>query len=161
MPLQFTQEEVENAVAKHLHHGDRVEIARNSGLSESWVKRQLNPDDPEQSSYFRTLLIQCALDEVSPERGEQVWQEICQMRELSKKRVKSTNVCVNAELTKTNSEFDDIWKARLNGKSGYEQLGEICEAETQLSKLKDAVIAEINEEKESFDSPRTRIKAVK
>jgi predicted xylose isomerase-like sugar epimerase len=41
MPLQFTQEEVENAVAKHLHHGDRVEIARNSGLSESWVKRQL------------------------------------------------------------------------------------------------------------------------
>lgn len=161
MALQFTQKEVEEEIADILIHSDRRNISIKSGLGESLVKRQLNPNDYlVPSSIYVALQIVCALDEISPERGEAVWQKMEQLRKLSKPQTVTAKRCVNTELIKADDEFSDIWKTRLNGKGLYQQHTEICETISQLQILAKAVLDEINAEKDSFDSPRTRLKAV-
>lgn len=63
MALEFTQEEVERELADRLPHGMRREIAKVSGLGESYIKRQYNPDDETASCAFRLLQVVCAFDE--------------------------------------------------------------------------------------------------
>ena len=64
MALEFTQEEVERELADRLPHGTRREIAKVSGLGESYIKRQYNPDDETASCAFRLLQVVCAFDEI-------------------------------------------------------------------------------------------------
>jgi len=157
--LTTTQRQFELEIAQVLEYGDIQAISNISGIGYKYLDSQLSPNDERKSYLFGALQIICALDQVSPDRGEKVWQILAKIRELNKPAHKA-NLSVNDEIAKTNKEFSDIWQARLDGKSLYEQLGEIIEHEAQTAKLKMAVIDEINAEKDSFDKPQTRLKRV-
>lgn len=159
MPLNHTQKEVELKVAEILKDGDIKDISNESNIGYSYIDQQLNPNDPRQSFIYGFLRIQCAYDATHPERGDLLWRLVKTIREASKPTCKTS--CANVEAGKFAKESGEAISARLSNKDLYEQLREAVEAEEQARKLKEAVIAEINQEKESFNSDRPRLKAVK
>jgi hypothetical protein len=143
MPLQFTQEEVETELADQLKHGRRADVARKSGLGESYIKRQFNPDDETPSCAFKLLQIACALDDIDEPEGEAFWQSLCRFRELSKKRKSSS--CLNHETGKLNKEVAEFVSAKIENKPFNVQLKELLEAQTQLEIVKQELIGAYNE----------------
>jgi hypothetical protein len=160
MALIFNQKEVELNVADILATGDITKISNLTGIGYSYIDQQLNPNDERRSAIYCALLIQCAMDEISPERGEQLWQLITKLRESSKP-VDFSPMSASREAGKFAKESGEALQARLDQRPLYEQLEEAMEAEAQAKKLKMAIISEINAEKEEFNAARTRIKAVK
>ena len=160
MSIKFTQKEVEIQVAEILENGDITSLSHLSGIGYSYIDQQLNPNDERQSFIYGFLRIQCAFDALSAERGEMLWQLVKKIREASKP-IQNCELSPVAELVKAGKEFADVWEARLQGKTGLEQIGEINESIAQLQQLKKAILNEINLEKDSFDSDRSRFKAVK
>ena len=148
MALEYTQKEVELELRDQLKHGDIRRVSLLSGIGESYLEAQFNPNDERKSAAFVFLQIQCALDEISAERGERFWQTIVRFRETSKKRKKSA-LSVARELAEFHRESADVTGARLCEQSLDSQLREILEAERQLALLKEAVLQEIEAEKAS------------
>jgi len=143
MALEFTQEEIEKELSDKLPHGKRREVAKVSGLGESYLKRQFNPDDETASSAFRTLQVVCALDEIDANLGEAFWQSLAKFRELSQKRKSTENVhCLNAETGKLGKEISDFVSAKLTEQSYEIQMTELLEAEEQLRIVKNRLIQE-------------------
>lgn len=160
MSLNHTQKEIELEISKILIRKDITDISNLSGIGYSYIDQQLNPNDERKSYIYGALQIICALDEISPERGEELWQLIRKIRESSKPLNTNENLCVNTELAKSEKEFSDVWKAKLNDKSLYEQLTEAVENEAQAIRLKEAILTAINKERETCNSSRSRLKAV-
>lgn len=156
MPLSFTQEELERELADIISHGDRVELARMSGLSESYIKRQFNADDHEAvSSAFRLLQIGCALDQIDPEKGERFRQTLLRFRGLSLPGGAGSGASRAA--ARLNNEVADFINARIEEQPFMDQLRELGDIERALATAKQALFAEFNEEKER---PR-KLRAVK
>ena len=143
--LNFTQEEVERELSDKLPHGRRTDIARASGIAESTIKRQFNADDHEATSCaFRLLQIQCAYDSIDPQEAEEFWQTLVKFRELSKPPQNSPIACLNAETGKLNKEIGEFIAAKLENKPFVIQMKELLDAERQLEKTKQTLIAEKN-----------------
>ncbi len=156
--MKTTQRQFELEVAQVLEYGDIQAISNLSGIGYKYLDSQLSPNDDRRGYLYGALMIICALDEFSPERGERVWQILSKARELSKSPGKTQSV--RDELVKTNKEMADVVEARLDEKPLYEQLTEVVELVEQAGKLKAAILNKINAEKDSFDKPQTRIRRV-
>ena len=148
MSLQFTQQEVESELKDVLKFGDVREMSLISGIGESYLKSQFNPDDERKSAAYCFLQIQCALDEINAERGEEFFQKIVNFRELSKKR-KAILKDLNLETGKLNREVAEFVAAKLEGKPYPVQLKELLDIEKQILEVKSALIGEYNELKET------------
>lgn len=148
MSLQFTQFEIESELKDVLKFGDVREISLISGIGESYLKSQFNPDDERKSAAYCFLQIQCALDEINPERGEELFQKIVNFRELSKKRIVILK-CLNAETGKLNKEVAEFVGAKLEGKPYQIQFKELLDIEKQIFEVKEALINEYNNLKNS------------
>lgn len=143
MALEFTQEEVERELADRLPHGMRREIAKVSGLGESYIKRQYNPDDETASCAFRLLQVVCAFDEIDVDGGEAFWQTLVRFRELSQPHVfESKMVSLNVETGKLGKEIADFFSAKITDQPYDTQMRELLEAEAQLRKVKSQLIRE-------------------
>lgn len=143
MALEFTQEEVERELADRLPHGMRREIAKVSGLGESYIKRQYNPDDETASCAFRLLQVACAFDEIDVDGGEAFWQTLVRFRELSQPHVfESKMVSLNVETGKLGKEIADFFSAKITDQPYDTQMRELLEAEAQLRKVKSQLIRE-------------------
>ncbi len=143
MALEFTQEEVERELADRLPHGTRREIAKVSGLGESYIKRQYNPDDETASCAFRLLQVVCAFDEIDANGGEAFWQTIVKFRELSQRHVpESQAISLNTETGKLGKEIADFFSSRITDEPHDVQMRELLEAEAQLRKVKSQLIRE-------------------
>lgn len=143
MALEFTQEEVERELADRLPHGMRREIARVSGLGESYIKRQYNPDDETASCAFRLLQIACAFDEIDADAAEAFWQTLVRFRELSKPHVfESKARSLNVETGRLGKEIADFFSAKITDQPYDTQMRELLEAEAQLRKVKSQLIRE-------------------
>lgn len=141
MALRFTQEEIEQEISDRLPHGMRREIARISGLGESYLKRQLNPHDEQPSCFFKALQIVCAADQLDPAMGEDLWAAIEHFRELSKRPrrgVKSGEVARDTGVLQ--KEVAELVMAELEGKSPREKMKELLDVENKLMELKYAII---------------------
>jgi|GraSoiStandDraft_4_1057263.scaffolds.fasta_scaffold08499_11 hypothetical protein len=135
MSIQFTQEEVEKAIADALKHGDRVDVARITGLSESYIKRQFNPDDHESvSCAFRVLQIACALDEIDGPRGEAFWRTLASFREMSK-ILRDKPVDLDVETGALGKEVAEFVHARISKKPIREQVRELLDVREQIEKI--------------------------
>lgn len=146
MSLKFTQEEVERELADIIGHGDRVELARVSGLSESYIKRQFNADDHEAvSSAFRLLQIGCALDQIDADKGERFWQTLMRFRGLSIPDAGGTDA--SKASARLNTETAEFINARLDGQPFMDQLRELGDIERAVQVAKQALFAEFNESK--------------
>lgn len=145
--LEFTQKEVELEIAAILEDGDIKDISNISGIGYSYIDQQLNPNDARKSYIFGCLLIACALDKSAPERGEKLFRTIIKFRELSKKR-NLTEICVNAETSKLNTEFSQFINAKIEGLPHSVQLSEVVDIISQAEKVKEALIADYNKAKE-------------
>lgn len=143
MALEFTQEEVERELSDKMPHGTRREIARVSGLGESYIKRQYNPDDETASCAFRILQVACAFDEIDRDGGEAFWQTLVKFRELSQKRELSGPMgSLNAETGKLGKEIADFFAAKITDEPYDIQMRELLEAEAQLRRVKSQLIRE-------------------
>ena len=118
-------------------------------MSESYIKRQFNPNDEQASCAFRTLQIVAALDDIDEETGNKFWQSLTEKRELSKKRKTCQTICLAAETGKLNSEIADFVRVKLENKPYQIQFKELLEAETQLEKVKKSLMSEYSRLKES------------
>lgn len=145
--LQFDQQEIESEFEEIVNRTDRAEIARITQIYPSVIYAMFSADDERKSFMFGLLQIQCALDDIDAERGEKFWQALGRFRELSKKRNPHFNPCVGVETGKLNKEVADVVSAHLAGRTFYEQLKEVDEAEAQLKLTKQAILCAIDEEK--------------
>jgi len=142
MGLEFTQEEIETALADKLPHGCRREVARISGLGESYIKRQFNPHDETASCVFRVLQIVCSLDEIDPQLGDEFWKEIVGFRQASKRTADLANYSVDAEAAELSRENGEFFAAVIKSGTWDERWKEFIDVEIQLKKVKSALIAE-------------------
>lgn len=149
MSLQFTQEEVEGALAAAMPHGCRRDIARRSGLGESYIKRQFNPDDETPSCAFKLLQIACALDDIDSKLGDEFWETLSQFRELSKKRMTGKPRDLSASTGKFNQEVAEFVMKRLRNASIGEQIDELADVQRELEELMHGLQEEFNREHES------------
>ena len=145
--LNFTQKEIELEIAAVLESGDITDISNITKIGYSYVNQQLNPNDERKSYIVGALEIVCALDEISPIRGEKLWQKIQNFREASKNSG-CDEFCLDAGAAAVATESTDVASARLTGKTLLEQLAECVEAESAIVRQKEAIIAEINKQKE-------------
>lgn len=143
MSLQFTKEEVEGALAAAMPHGCRTKVARISGLGESYLKRQFNPDDETPSCAFKLLQVVCALDDVDGDLGDEFWETMTRFRELSKKRRPRLGVIDVATRTgEFNKEVGEFVMAKLKNEPIGKQLNELEDAQRKLDELKQDLIDE-------------------
>ncbi len=154
--LQYTQNEVEKELSDYLRHSDRREISRITGIYESVVKGMMNPDDERKSAAFVYLQIQCALDEIDSERGEQFFRTVAKFRELSKQRNPQSN-CLAHDTGKLSKEVSDCVFAHLQGKPFTEQLTEAIEAKMQIERLIDTLSCHIAQERQEIKSTYTGV----
>jgi hypothetical protein len=155
--LQFTQEEVEKEIADILVHNDRAEVSRITGIHISTIKQQLNPDDERKSFTYSFLQVLCALDQISPERGEQLWLKVQQFREMSRP-ASLRPLCVESEAVRNTVESTDVTLATMKGLPLYEQLAEVLEQIAQAKRHKQAIMDQINAEKATENGHRTRLR---
>jgi hypothetical protein len=135
MSIQFTQEEVEKAMSEVLRHGDRTDVARITGLAESTIKRQFNPDDHEAvSCAFRILQIACALDEIDEVAGEKFWRTLCGFREMSN-ILRDRPIDLDKESGVLGKEVSEFVHARLAKKPIREQIRELLDVKMQVDKI--------------------------
>lgn len=144
MALSFTQEEVERELADVLMHGDLTEIARISGNAESTIKRQFNANDHEAASCaFRTLQVACALDDISPERGERFWKTLERLRDISKKQPRAKKLPGNA-VGRLNTEVAELVQAALDGRPFSAQMKELDDVVFELHNTRQELITRHN-----------------
>lgn len=158
MPLSFTQEELERELADIISHGDRVELARMSGLSESYIKRQFNADDHEAvSSAFRLLQIGCAFDDIDTDKGDQFWQSIARFRELSRKRKSGGKRSSSHAIGELGKEVAELIAAALEKKPFVVQIRELGDVERRIAEAKEHLLAEFNDAKEQSPARLRRV----
>lgn len=152
MSIQYLQTEIEKGLADTVPHGMREGVARVTGIYPAIVSAYFSPDNERQSPAFRLLMIQAALDELSPADGEAHWQKIVEFREGSRRHeYKSGPLSVEHELGNLSKEFTDIIVAKCEGKPVVEQLREIADAERQITKYKEAVHAQIGQTRDAVE----------
>lgn len=139
MSIAFTQTEVERELADAVPHGMREGIARVTGIYPAIVSAYFSPDNERQSPAFRLLMIQAALDELSPADGEIHWQKICAMRSASMPRTFAVPLSVEREMGNLAKEFTDVIVAKCEGKPVIEVIREIEEARRQLDRFKESM----------------------
>lgn len=149
MSLEFQQKKIEKEISDCLEYGDITKISNLSGIGYSYVDQMLNPNDPRKSFFVGMLELQCAIDEISPTKGEAVWQIIARHRELSKKNHSPADLCLNTETGKLNRETAEFITAKLTGKNAHDQFAELLDIEAQLAVVKKQLIAEFNQEREA------------
>lgn len=142
MGLKFSKEEIETELGEFVPHGKRVQIARLSGVGESYLKRQLNPDDEIASCFFTTLRIACAFDEIDEALGNEFWEAICRFRELSKERLSGRVIDLAEETGKLNKEIAEFVMAKLKNEPIDKQLSELADARRELEKLEQDLMLE-------------------
>lgn len=141
MPLAFTKEEIEEELSGKLHR-HRRDIARRSGLGESYIKRQFNANDDTPSCAFKMLQIACAFDDIDAAEGEVFWQAFVQFRELSKPVRPIAAKSLNQETGKLNKEIADFVAVKLADQPYDVQMRELLEARRQLDIVHKQLIAE-------------------
>jgi hypothetical protein len=142
MPLQFTKEEIEGALAAALPHGLRRRVAQVSGLGESYIKRQFNPDDETPSCAFKLLQVACALDDIDSELGDEFWEVVTRFRELSKKRQPARVTDVAGSTGKFNKEVAEFVMKKLQDAPIGDQLSELEDAQRALDELRTELMNE-------------------
>lgn len=148
MPLEFNQKTIELEISAVLESGDITQISRVSGIGYSYIDQQFNPNDERKSAIFCALKIICALDEISAERGEMLWNLVAGFRERSKPK-KAAGGCLHSCAASVSKESSEAVSAPLLGKPLLEQLKETLDAETAIKKQKQAILDAINNEKEN------------
>lgn len=143
MALQFTQKEIESDLKDILKHGDIRQISLISGIGETYLASQIDPNDERKSCAFVLLQIACALDEIDANRGEEFWNALCDFRAQSKKYKTALALCARAETAKFNKESADVVNFQIADAAPEEKSKEIAEAERQLGVLKNAVQHEL------------------
>jgi hypothetical protein len=152
--LEFTQNEVEKDLSDYYRHSDRREISKITGIYESVVKGMINPDGERKSAAFTFLQMQCALDEIDSERGDQHLQKVLQFRELSKKR-KPGALCLETQAGNVATEFAQFTVAVFADKPLETQLSEIDDVIREAERFKQGLIdrlAKDSTKQEVFDS---------
>ncbi len=148
MALQFTQEEVETALRDIIEHGDIREISINTGIGEKYLSSQLNPHDERKSYAYGFLQIQCALDRVDTNRGDEFFEQVQRFRDLSKLR-EIKDLCSKTEASKLVTENAEFLCSQIKDKPLPEQLSELDDVIRQAQKLKEALTEEhLNAKKE-------------
>lgn len=155
--LQFTQKEIESELKDILKHGDVRRISLKTGIGETYLDGQFNPNDERKSPAFLFLQIQCALDEIDPERGDEFWESVGRFREMSKNRCPIDSLCASAETGKLNKEVAEYISARIEGKPFDKQFSELLDIEAQIAKTKKAMLDEYNRTKNNPSAPSLKL----
>lgn len=147
MGLEFTQEEVEKALSDKLPHGSCRDIATKSGLGESYIKRQFNPDDETASCVFRTLQVVCAFDEIDADQGEEFWKQIVFFREASRRQKANAQAAadLNLEIGQLGVEVSEFISSKLIGLPIDDQLKELLDIELKLPQIKSELLRQKTE----------------
>jgi hypothetical protein len=157
LALQFTKEEVEGALAVAMPHGCRRKVAQVSGLGESYIKRQFNPEDETRSCAFTLLQVACALDDINSELGDEFWETLSRFRELSKTRRRGRIVDLSERTGKFNKEVAEFVSKRLRGVPIKEQLSELEDAQRELEELRRGLLDEYDRQRQ----PSLNLQAVR
>lgn len=151
MAIQYTQNEVERELRDILKHGDIRELSVLTGLGESYLSQQLNPDDERVSYVYRFLQIQCAIDEIDPERGDIFFEALKRFRDQSRIR-RPVDLCSTRETSRLLTEHSEFIDARLTGKSLSEQLRELDDLKRQIGLVKQSLVGEYIKAKEKTNA---------
>lgn len=158
--VEHSQNEIESELSDAVPHGIRRQIARDTGIYESVIYGYFNPDDERKSPHFTVLQIQAALDNsddpVAVQAGENLWQKMCILRQMSMPR-RESDLCIDEEISKHAQEATDVVVARLGNKSLYRQLIEVNEAAKAIESTRQAILEAIHKEKSTPNAGRTRL----
>jgi hypothetical protein len=141
---QINQKEIELEISKHLDYGDLINIAHVSGIEYSYLKSQLNSNDPRMSHIVSALKQICALRQINEEKGQRVWKIICREWEKAAPTLE-LSLCVKHETGQLSKEVSEFVAAKLDGLPYNKQLSELIDIEKQLKRTKHALINEFHQ----------------
>src|SRR4051812_14841788 len=114
--LNFSQHEVEGRLQQNFPYGTVERLAIKTGRNPSQLVQELNPNSERESSSYRFLQIQCALDSHDPELGQAHWLQIIEFREASLPD-EAKQYDLDTTSLRNHKESFDVAQARMAGKS--------------------------------------------
>jgi hypothetical protein len=137
MLLQY---DIEFALHQLLENGDESKLAQLAGgKAPSYYSQMLNPNDPQESIWFRAARDFQSLIQIDAERGCKALQIF---NEFVRRALPTESLCANYETGQLTKETADVAAAALNGASVDIRLKEAREAKQQAERTYEAVFGE-------------------
>lgn len=114
-----------------------------TGIGETYLGRDLNPNTEYKSPAFYFLQVQCALDEIDPACGDKHWRMVEKFRELSRPRTGTGSLCLKALALCNKRESEDVSDALIEERPLGDQLDEVLQQIAAAERHRDALIERI------------------